>query len=51
MTEMSLSMKQTHGCRQDLCLPRVRGVGGRMDWAFGISRCNLVCTGWINHKV
>ena len=29
MTEMSLSMKQTHGCRQDLCLPRVRGVGGK----------------------
>ena len=24
-----------------------RGVGGR-DWEFGISRCKLLYTGWIN---
>ena len=25
--------------------------GGRMDWEFGISRCQLVYIGWINNKV
>ena len=27
------------------------GSGGRMDWVFGISRCKLLHTGWINNKV
>ena len=27
-----------------------RGGGGK-DWEFGISRCKLVCIGWINNKV
>ena len=27
------------------------GVGGRMDWEFGISRCKLLYIGWINSKV
>ena len=27
-----------------------RGWGG-MDWEFGISRCKLLYTGWINNKV
>ena len=27
------------------------GVGGGMDWEFGISRCKLVYIGWINNKV
>ena len=27
-------------------------VGGRgKDWGFGISRCRLLCIGWINNKV
>ena len=27
-------------------------VGGEgMEWEFGISRCKLVCIGWINNKV
>ena len=30
---------------------RGRGGGGGKDWEFGISRCNLVCLGWINNKV
>ena len=28
-----------------------RGMGGGMDWEFGISRCKLVCIEWINSKV
>ena len=27
------------------------GGGGGMDWAFGISRCKLLYTGWISNKV
>ena len=26
-------------------------VGGGKDWEFGISRCKLLCTEWINNKV
>ena len=26
-------------------------AGGEVDWKFGISRCKLVDTGWINNKV
>ena len=26
-------------------------VAGGMDWGFGISRCKLVCIGWISNKV
>ena len=37
--------------RTDLWLPRRRGDGGRMDWEFGISRCKLLYTEWINNKV
>ena len=36
--------------RTDMWLPRGRGWGG-MDWEFGISRCKLLYTGWINNKV
>ena len=25
--------------------------GGGKDWEFGISRCKLLCIGWINNKV
>ena len=32
-------------------LPR-RGESGRgMDWEFGINRCKLLYTGWINNKI
>ena len=27
------------------------GVGGRMDWEFGITRCKLLHTKWKNNKV
>ena len=27
------------------------GVGGGMDWEFGISRCKLLYIEWINNKV
>ena len=30
---------------------RVERVGGGTEWEFGISRCKLVYSGWINHKV
>jgi len=29
-------------------LPRRRGIGGGMEWEFGISRWNLLYIGWIN---
>ena len=27
------------------------GVGGGKDWEFGISRCKLLYTKWMNNKV
>ena len=27
------------------------GVGGRMEWEFGINRCKLLYIEWINNKV
>ena len=44
--------KQTHRHkRTDLWLPRGRGCQGGMDKKFGISRCKLLYTEWINNKV
>lgn len=27
------------------------GWGGEVDWRFGMSRCKLLRTGWINNEV
>ena len=37
--------------RTNWWLPRGRRLGGRMDLEFGIRRCKLLHTGWINNKV
>ena len=34
-----------------LVVAKGEGGGGGMEWEFGINRCKLVYTGWINHKV
>ena len=54
MTQMNLSVKQkeTQRHREQTCGCQGReGDGGRMDWEFGISRCELVYRAWINNKV
>ena len=46
---LSTKQKQTHRHkRTDLWLPRGRGWQGGMDKKFGISRCQLLYTEWIN---
>ena len=40
MKQKYIHRKQTCGCQRG-------GVG----WEFGVSRCKLVYTGWINNKV
>ena len=30
---------------------KVEGVGGGMDWEFGVSRCKLLYIEWVNNKV
>ena len=47
MTQVSISMKQTHRHGEQACGCQ----GGGKDWEFGLSRCKLLCTGWINNKV
>ena len=37
--------------RTDLWLPSGRRGGRGKDWEFGINRCKLLYTGWINNKV
>ena len=45
---LSTKQKQTHRQRIKLWLPRGMGGRGKMDWEFGINRCELF---WINNKV
>ena len=51
MTQMNLSTKQkhTHRHREQTC--GCQAGGGWMEWEFGISRCKLSYTEWINNKV
>ena len=53
MTQSNLStkQKQTLRHREQTCGCQGRGGEGGMDWEFGISRCKLLCTEWINSKV
>ena len=46
-----MKQKQTHRYREKPCGGQVGGAGGGMDWEFGISRCKLLYTEWINNKV
>ena len=48
---MSLSVKQTHGHKDQTCSCQGEGVRGRMDWEFEISRCKLVYVDRIDNKV
>ena len=52
MTQMNLSMKQKQTHREHTCgCQGGWGVGGGMEWEFGISRCKLLYVEWINNKV
>ena len=47
---LSTKQKQTHRLREQTCGCQV-GDGGGMDWEYGISRCKLLYTEWLNNKV
>ena len=47
---LSTKQKQTHRQREQTCGCQGGGGGGGMEWEFGVSRCKLVYTGWINNK-
>ena len=51
MTPMNLPMKQKQTHRLVIAGGGGVGVGGGMDWEFGISRCKLLYTECINNKV
>ena len=34
-----------------LVVVKAEGVGGGMEWEFGVSRCKLVYIEWIHNKV
>ena len=53
MTQMNLSLKQkqTRRERTDVWLPCEKGLGGGVDWEFGVSRCKQFYIGWINNKI
>ena len=46
----STEQKQTDRCGEQT--GGCQGGGGEsgMDWEFGVSRCKLLCLGWINNK-
>ena len=49
---MNISMKQKIFTDVENRLVVAKGDGwwGGKDWEFGISKCKLVCIGWINNK-
>ena len=49
MTQMNISVEQTH--RHRLVVAKGEGGGGEVDWEFGVSRCKLLHSEWINNKV
>ena len=34
-----------------LVVAKGKGAGGGLHWEFGINRCKLLYTGWINNKI
>ena len=52
MTQMNLAMKQEQ-VHQHRRLGTVRGRRGGEAWTgnLGVSKCELSCTEWINHKI
>ena len=40
-----------HRTHKTLCLPKRNTGEGLIEWEFGLSRCKLLCLGWINSKV
>ena len=48
---LSMKQKQTHRHREQTCGCQGGGVGGGMDWEFGISRCKLLYIERISNKV
>ena len=48
---MNLPMKQKQNHRGRLVIVKGEGVGGGMDWEFGVSTCKLLYIDWINNKV
>ena len=47
---LSKKQKQTHRHREETCGCQGGEGGGGKDWEFGISRCKLLYTEWINNK-
>ena len=52
MTQMNLSMKQKRNLdiENRLVVAKEEGVGGGMEWEFGVSRCKLLYREWINNR-
>ena len=48
---LSMKQKQTHRHREQTANASGEGGRGVEDLEFGINRCKLVYTGWINNKV
>ena len=48
---LSTKRKENHRHREQTVVAKGEGVGGGMDWEFGISRGQLVYVEWINNKV
>ena len=46
---ISTKQKQTRRHREQTC--GCQGGGGGMHWEFGVSKCKLVYTTWINNKI
>ena len=47
-TNISTQQKQIHRRWEQICGPQWEGGELGKDWEFGISRCKLLYTGWIN---
>ena len=48
---LPMKQKQTHRQREQTCGCQGEGVGGGMEWEFGVSGWKLLYIEWINNKV
>ena len=51
MTQMNLSVKETHGHREQTCSCQGGGGGGGTDRERGINRCKRLYVACVNSKV
>ena len=46
-----MKQKKNHGHREQMVVAKGDGVGGEMEWKFGVTRSKGLYTEWVNNNV